>query len=107
MAWAKDESKLNRVRGLMKDQEVSAVVARPDNVPVSHQLLVHEGYDAVVFRKKRSHVDRSRAPARRAAQFLDGGSQALQRIDERDPQPAPFRPLDLALETLRSAALHG
>jgi len=35
-AWPKDESKLNRVRALMKDQEVSALVVRaPDNVCIS------------------------------------------------------------------------
>ncbi len=45
MAWPLDEAKLNRVRALMKDQDLSALVVRaPDNVrAVSHQLLVHEG----------------------------------------------------------------
>ena len=50
MAWPKDESKLNRVRALMKDQDVSALVVRaPDNVLYLTNYWCMKGYDAVVF----------------------------------------------------------
>ena len=53
MAWPKDESKLNRVRSLMKDQEVSALVVRaPDNVLYLTNYWCMKGYDAVVFPKE-------------------------------------------------------
>ena len=50
MSWPKDESKLNRVRALMKDQDVSALVVRaPDNVLYLTNYWCMKGYDSVVF----------------------------------------------------------
>src|SRR5947207_13173317 len=50
MAWPLDEQKLNRVRALMKDQDLSALVVRaPDNVLYLTNYWCMEGYDAVVF----------------------------------------------------------
>ena len=50
MSWPKDESKLSRVRALMKDQDVSALVVRaPDNVLYLTNYWCMKGYDAVVF----------------------------------------------------------
>src|SRR5437867_1837300 len=50
MAWPFDEAKLNRVRTLMKDQDLSALVVRaPDNVLYLTNYWCMKGYDAVVF----------------------------------------------------------
>src|SRR5439155_1338292 len=50
MAWPLDEAKLNRVRALMKDQDLSALVVRaPDNVLYLTNYWCMKGYDAVVF----------------------------------------------------------
>ena len=44
MSWSIDKAKLDRVRTLMKDQDISAlVVPRAGQRSVPHQLLVHEG----------------------------------------------------------------
>ena len=53
MAWPKDEAKLNRVRDLMKDQDVSALVVRaPDNV------LYLTNYWCMIFSLHPQVVDR-------------------------------------------------
>ena len=50
MSWPLDNSKLNRVRSLMKDQDVTALVVRaPDNVLYLTNYWCMKGYDAVVF----------------------------------------------------------
>ena len=50
MSWPVDQTKLDRVRGLMKDQDLSAMVVRaPDNVLYLTNYWCMKGYDAVVF----------------------------------------------------------
>ena len=50
MAWPVDNAKLERVRALMKDQDLSALVVRaPDNVLYLTNYWCMKGYDAVVF----------------------------------------------------------
>ena len=50
MAWPIDKPKLDRVRALMKDQDLSALVVRaPDNVLYLTNYWCMKGYDAVVF----------------------------------------------------------
>ena len=50
MAWLKDEAKLDRVRSLMKDHDLSALVVRaPDNVLYLSNYWSMKGYDALVF----------------------------------------------------------
>src|ERR1700736_2077906 len=50
MAWPADRVKLDRVRALMKDQDLSALVCRaPDNVLYLTNYWCMKGYDAVVF----------------------------------------------------------
>ncbi len=50
MPWPVDHTKLDRVRALMKDQDLSAVVVRaPDNVLYLTNYWCMKGYDAVVF----------------------------------------------------------
>ena len=53
MPWLVDKSKLDRVRALMKDQNLTALVARaPDNIVYLTSYWCMKGYDAVVFPAK-------------------------------------------------------
>ena len=108
MAWPKDESKLNRVRALMKDQDVTALVVRaPDNVLYLTNYWCMKGYDAVVFPQEGDPtlivLEPQLADAQRNSWTED--LKLFKGYDERDPRPAPFRSLDLALETLRQRGL--
>jgi Xaa-Pro aminopeptidase len=50
MSWPIDEEKLNRVRALMKGQEVTALVVRaPDNLVYLTNYWCMKGYDAAIF----------------------------------------------------------
>ena len=50
MAWPRDDAKLDRVRSLMADQGIDAIVARaPDNVVYLTDFWGMKGWDAVVF----------------------------------------------------------
>ncbi len=50
MSWPRDEAKLDRVRALMDEQGLDAIVARaPDNVLYLTNFWGMKGYDAVVF----------------------------------------------------------
>jgi len=59
MPWPIDQKKLDRVLALMKDQDVTALVVRARQHPLSHQLLVHEGIRrGGVSPRRRSHTHR-------------------------------------------------
>jgi Xaa-Pro aminopeptidase len=108
VAWPKDEAKLNRVRDLMKDQDVSALVVRaPDNVLYLTNYWCMKGYDAVVFPQEGEPtlivLEPQLADAQRNSWTED--LKLFKGYDERDPRPAPFRSLDLALETLKQRGL--
>jgi len=50
MAWPRDEAKLGRVRALMEEEGLDALVVRaPDNVLYLTNFWPMKGYDAVVF----------------------------------------------------------
>src|SRR5215213_5948513 len=50
MGWARDDAKLDRVRALMADEGLDALVVRaPDNVLYLSNFWGMKGYDAVVF----------------------------------------------------------
>ena len=49
MSWRRDEPKLARVRKLLAEEDVDALVVRaPDNVLYLSNFLPMKGYDAVV-----------------------------------------------------------
>ena len=108
MSWPKDDSKLNRVRALMKDQDVSALVVRaPDNVLYLTNYWCMKGYDVVVFPREGDPtliaLEPQLADAQRNSWTKD--LKLFKGYDERDARPAPFRSLDLALETLKQRGL--
>ena len=50
MHWPRDDAKLERVRALMAEQELDALVVRaPDNVLYLTNFWGMKGYDACVF----------------------------------------------------------
>jgi Xaa-Pro dipeptidase len=108
MAWPIDHAKLNRVRALMKDQDVSALVVRaPDNVLYLTNYWCMKGYDIVVFPREGDPtliaLEPQLADAERNSWTRD--IRLFKGYDENDARPAPFRSLDLALDTLKQRAL--
>ena len=52
VAWPRDDAKLDRVRALMAERELDALVVRaPDNVVYLSNYWPMKGYDVVVFRR--------------------------------------------------------
>ena len=50
MTWQRDDAKLDRVRALMAERELDALVVRtPDNVLYLSNYWCMKGYDVVVF----------------------------------------------------------
>lgn len=104
MAWPVDTGKLDRVRALMKDEDLDALVVRaPDNVVYLSNYWCMKGYDVVVFPREGQPtliaLEPQEAEARRTAWTQDvrlfGGYAA------RDPRPPLYRSADLAVEVLR------
>ena len=99
VSWPRDDAKLERVRALMRERGLDALVVRaPDNVLYLTNFWGMKGYDAVVFPVEGEPalicLEPSRDDAERTAWTSDlrlfGG------YDERDPRPPSLRALDLA-----------
>ena len=108
MAWAKDGAKLDRVRSLMKDQELSALVVRaPDNVLYLSNYWCMKGYDALVFPQAGDPtliaLEPQQADAQRNAWTSD--IRLFKGYHESDPRPPQYRALDIALEVLKKRGL--
>jgi Xaa-Pro aminopeptidase len=102
--WPRDDAKLDRVRALMAEEGLDALVVRaPDNVLYLSNFWGMKGYDAVVFPRDGEPVlialEASAADAERAAWATD--VRFVRGYDERDPRPPPARTLDLAREAAR------
>jgi Xaa-Pro dipeptidase len=99
VSWPRDDAKLERVRALMAEQELDALVVRaPDNVLYLTNFWVMKGYDAVVFRRdepatliclEASAEDVARNAWTDDLRFFAG-------YDPRDPRPPGLRALELA-----------
>jgi Xaa-Pro aminopeptidase len=101
VTWPRDDAKLDRVRGLMADRDLDALVVRaPDNVLYLTNFWGMKGFDACVFPREGEPVliclEPSAEDAARTAWThelrLFGG------YDETDPRPPGLRALDLARE---------
>jgi Xaa-Pro aminopeptidase len=108
MAWPVDHGKLDRVRALMKDQDVSALVVRaPDNMLYLTNYWCMKGYDAAIFPREGEPVlialEPQLADAQRNSWTRD--IRLFKSYDERDARPPQFRALDLALEILKQRGL--
>jgi Xaa-Pro aminopeptidase len=104
VTWPRDDAKLDRVRALMADHGLDALVVRaPDNVLYLTSFWGMKGYDACVFPREGEPVliclEASEEDAHRTAwpseiRFVRGYAPD-------DPRPVPARTLDLALELSR------
>ena len=101
MSWPRDDAKLDRVRALMAEEGLDALVARaPDNVLYLTNFWGMKGYEAVVFPQagepvliclEASAEDAARTAWTRDVRFLRG-------YVHDDPRPPLARTLELAQE---------
>ncbi len=108
MPWPKDEPKLYRVRALMKQHGLSAIVCRaPDNIVYLTNYWCMKGYDAVVFPREGEPtliaIEPQLADAERNSWTRD--IRLFKGYDERDPRPPNMRALDVALAVLKERGL--
>ena len=101
MSWPCDEAKLERVRALMADERIDALVVRaPDNVLYLTNFWGMKGYDACVFPREGDPVliclEASAEDAARTAWTDD--VRYVRGYHESDPRPVPARTLDGVLE---------
>jgi Xaa-Pro dipeptidase len=101
VSWPRDDPKLERVRALMAEQDLDALVVRaPDNVLYLTNFWGMKGYDACVFPREGEPVlialEPSAGDAARMAWTQDVRLFAGYAPD--DPRPPGLRTLDRALE---------
>ena len=101
VTWPRDEAKLQRVRALMAERELDALVVRtPDNVLYLTNFWGMKGYDACVFPREGEPVliclEASEADAARTAWTKD--VRLFPGYDARDPRPPGMRAQQLAAE---------
>src|ERR1700736_6569606 len=108
MAWPIDQTKLDRVRALMKDHDVNVLVVRaPDNVVYLTNYWCMKGYDAAIFPRQGEPtliaLEPQLADAQRNSWTKD--IRLFKSYDERDPRPPQYRALDLVIEVLKQRNL--
>jgi Xaa-Pro aminopeptidase len=108
MPWPIDQAKLNRVRALMKNQELSALVVRaPDNLVYLTNYWCMKGYDAAIFPREGEPTLIALEPqlvdAQRNSWTKD--IRVFKGYHESDPRPPQYRALDLALSVLKERGL--
>jgi Xaa-Pro aminopeptidase len=107
MAWERDDAKLDRVRALMAEHDLDALVVRaPDNVLYLTNFWGMKGYDACVFPRDGEPVlitiEASEEDAARTAWTDD--VRFVQGYAPDDPRPVPARTLAAARA---AGAAHG
>jgi Xaa-Pro aminopeptidase len=108
LIWPIDTKKLDRVRAMMKDQDLSALVVRaPDNIVYLTNYWCMKGYDAVVFPPEGEPtliaIEPQLADAERISWTED--IQLFKSYHPSDPRPPQYRALDIAIETLKKRGL--
>ncbi|MGH3065058.1 MAG: aminopeptidase P family N-terminal domain-containing protein, partial [Gaiellaceae bacterium] len=99
MSWPRDDAKLDRVRALMAERDLDALVVRaPDNVLYLTNVWGMKGYDACVFPREGDPtlicLEASEDDAVRTAWTDD--VLLFQGYDPSDPRPPTARVLELA-----------
>jgi Xaa-Pro dipeptidase len=110
MTWPRDDAKLERVRALMGEHDLDALVVRaPDNVLYLTNFWGMKGYDACVFPREGDPVliclEPSAEDAARTA--WTGDVRLFAGYDPADPRPPGLRALDLAREAAAPYARAG
>jgi Xaa-Pro aminopeptidase len=108
MPYPIDKPKLDRMRALMKERDLAALVVRaPDNVLYLTNYWCMKGYDAVVFPREGEPtliaLEPQQADAERNCWTKD--LRLFKGYDERDPRPPQYRALDIALQVIRERDL--
>jgi Xaa-Pro aminopeptidase len=103
--WTRDDTKLDRVRALMDDEGLDALVVRaPDNVLYLTNFWSMKGYDACVFPRDGEPVlvclEASAEDAARTAWTED--VRYVRGYDDSDPRPVLSRTLDAAVAVARA-----
>jgi Xaa-Pro dipeptidase len=106
MSWPVDTAKLDRVRSLMADSGLDALVVRaPDNVVYLSDYWCMKGYDVVVFPREGEAtlvvLEPQQEDAERTAWTSD--IRLFKGYDERDPRPPTARSLEVAQAVVRDA----
>jgi Xaa-Pro aminopeptidase len=104
VSWPRDDAKLERVRALMAEEDIDALVVRaPDNVLYLSNFWGMKGYDAVVFPRDGEAtlicLEASADDAQRTAWATD--VRLFAGYDEDDPRPPTARTLECALEAAK------
>jgi Xaa-Pro aminopeptidase len=104
VTWPHDVTRLERVRALMAEHKLDALVVRaPDNVLYLTNFWGMKGYDACVFPREGEPVlitiEASEEDAGRAAWTTD--VRLIRGYADDDPRPVPARTLDAALAASR------
>jgi Xaa-Pro aminopeptidase len=99
VTWDRDDAKLARVRELMAEQELDALVVRaPDNVLYLTNFWGMKGYDACVFPREGEPVLITiEASAEDAESAWTSDVRLIQGYAPDDPRPVPARTLEAAL----------
>jgi Xaa-Pro aminopeptidase len=105
VSWTRDDAKLERVRALMAEEDLDALVVRaPDNVLYLSNFWGMKGYDAVVFPREGDAtlicLEASADDAQRMAWTTD--VMLFRGYHEGDPRPPTARTLECAV-----GATHG
>jgi Xaa-Pro aminopeptidase len=104
VSWPRDDAKLARVRALMAEAELDALVVRaPDNVLYLTNFWSMKGYDACLFPREGDPtlicLEASADDAARTAWTDD--VRLVRGYDESDPRPPTARTLDAAVDAAR------
>ena len=102
--WPRDDAKLDRVRALMAEEELDALVVRaPDNVLYLTNFWGMKGYELAVFPREGEPtlvtIEASADDAARTAWTSD--VQLVAGYDAGDPRPPAARAIDAAKEIVR------
>jgi Xaa-Pro aminopeptidase len=104
VGWPRDDAKLERVRALLDEHGLDALVVRaPDNVVYLTNFWGMKGYDACVFPREGEPVliclEASADDAAHSSYTTD--IRLISGYEPNDPRPVPARTLDAALAATR------
>src|SRR5436190_12050592 len=108
MTWPRDDQELDRVRALLADHALDALVVRAlDNVLYLSNYWCMKGYDIVVFPRGGEPtlivIEPQREDAERVAWTKD--IRTFRGYDDADPRPAWARAIELARDVCRERGL--
>jgi len=104
VSWPRDDAKLERIRGLIVEHDLDAIVVRaPDNVLYLTSYWPMKGYDLAVFPREGEPTLIVLEPQvqEAARQAWTPDIRLFKGYDERDPRPPQVRSTELAAAVCR------